>query len=411
MSRRPRPRRSLAPAPRPRASGLAAAILVAIAATLISSPSSSDAAGRRGIKATKLELKVRGSSVVARFGLSTKRRRRFKRIVVAVRDAEGQNLDFAHRSRVRASRRACRSRRLRSNCPSPTKRRFRTRLLVGGRSLAPGRYRAWVAYQLKGRRWFNSTPVKRFRVGVDAAVETSPEADRPPPTQSATLAFSDEFDDGAVDPERWAFRYPRSGDMIYSNWNNGEAQWYKPANVSESDGALNLTAKRETTVSPYSGRTFHYSSGMIQSKPSLNFRYGYMEARMRLPRGSGLWPAFWTWASNEQWPPEIDVMEFFGDNVTTTYHTYHYPGGNTGGKAFSADWSADWHTFAVDWRPDGLSWYVDGNLVKQTASAPRLDMYLIFNLAVSNGAKAPPPDGTTRFPATLSVDYVRVWKR
>src|SRR5215210_5353936 len=97
-----------------------------------------------------------------------------------------------------------------------------------------------------------------------------------------TLAFRDEFNDTALDTTKWDTKYPRSGDMAYSNWNNGEAQWYKAANISEGGGSLRLSAEREKTTSPYSGRTFNYASGLIQSKPAFNFRYGKMVARMKL---------------------------------------------------------------------------------------------------------------------------------
>jgi len=225
------------------------------------------------------------------------------------------------------------------------------------------------------------------------------------------LVFSDEFDDGVVDEAKWDFEYPRHGDMAHSNWDNGEAQWYKRENVTEVGGRLLLIARRERTVSPESGRAFGYSSGLIQSKPSFSFRYGYMEARMRLPKGSGLWPAFWTWPSNEQWPPEIDVMEFYGDNPTLTHQTYHYAGGSSGSEAAAEDWTSGWHTFAVDWRPDGLDWYVDRRRVKSAAKAPAVDMYLIANLAICSPKRCAAPDSSTRLPAALRVDYVRVWKR
>ena len=252
---------------------------------------------------------------------------------------------------------------------------------------------------------------RRARTWVsDAASTPAKPGSAGPPNGSSTLVFSDEFNDGALDESKWDWKYPRSGDMTYSNWNNGEAQWYKRANITEGNGQLELTAKREQTVSPYSGRVFDYSSGLIQSKPSFNFRYGYMEARMWLPKGSGFWPAFWTWPSNEQWPPEIDVMEFYGDNVERTYQTYHGSGSSTGSFTSSPDWTTGWHTFGVDWRPDGLTWYIDGQAVKSTSGSPSLDMYLIANLAIANGKGAPAPNAATPFPSPLRIDYIRVWK-
>ena len=224
------------------------------------------------------------------------------------------------------------------------------------------------------------------------------------------LAFSDEFNDTELDTSKWGWKYPRSGDMIHSNRDNGEAQWYRRENVTERDGHLRLVARRERTVSPYSGETFDYTSGLIQSKPSFNFRYGYMEARMRLPSGSGFWPAFWTWPSNEQWPPEIDVMEFYGDSLSRLYLAYHGEGGSTGTTVSTQDWTSGWHTFAVHWEPGRLTWYVDGVPRKTVDRAPALDMYLIANLAIANGDRAPAPSSSTPFPSALKIDYIRVWK-
>ena len=236
-------------------------------------------------------------------------------------------------------------------------------------------------------------------------------ANAQPPDGAWVLAFRDEFNDTELNTRKWDWKYPRSGDMRYSNWNNGEAQWYQHENVIERHGKLRLRALRERTVSPYSGRTFHYTSGMIQSKPSFNFRYGYMEARVRLPRGSGFWPAFWTWPSNEQWPPEIDAMEFYGDAPSRAYLTYHGEDRSTGTVISSRDWTDEWHTFAVDWRPGFLTWYVDGVARKVVADAPALDTYLIANLAIANGDRAPAPTAATQFPRALKIDYIRVWQR
>ena len=243
-----------------------------------------------------------------------------------------------------------------------------------------------------------------------APTPSSPDP-QPPPGGPWTLAFNDEFSDGALDEGKWATNYARSGDMMFSNSGNGEAQWYKRNNVVEVDGQLKLVAKREQTTSPCSGRSFDYSSGMVTSKKSFNFQQGYMEARMWLPKGSGFWPAFWTWPSNEQWPPEIDVMEFYGDNPGLTYHTNHFAGGSSGTTASSPDWTAGWHTFAVDWEAGRLRWFVDGNLVKTDTNSPAMNMYLIANLAICRSDRCPAPNGSTPFPSELKIDYMRVWKR
>jgi beta-glucanase (GH16 family) len=248
------------------------------------------------------------------------------------------------------------------------------------------------------------------------------------PDSSWALAFRDEFNDSSLDTVKWETHYAcgrqvlmectadfpqsRSGERLYSDWLNGEAQWYRPGNVTEGNGYLMLTAKREDTVSFTSGRLFNYTSGMVQSKPSFSFREGFMEARVQLPTGFGLWPAFWTWPENEQWPPEIDAFEFFGSHPTFLYLGYHDQERGSSSKAISAtDWRIGWHTIAVHWERRKLTWYIDGVARRVVHDDPALSMYMLATLAVCNGQKCPAPNSTTILPASLKMDYVRVWKR
>jgi Glycosyl hydrolases family 16/PA14 domain len=280
---------------------------------------------------------------------------------------------------------------------------------------SPGTYVYWAALYRDGS-WVNLLPQRELT--IERATPPPP-----PSTRAVTpkdgdddiaapsggpwkLAFHDEFADGALDTGKWSIRYPRSGAMCCSNQGNGEAQWYLPRNVVEQDGELHLVARREGV------NGFGYSSGLIQSKPSFSFTYGFAEARMRLPEGSGFWPAFWTWPQNEQWPPEIDAFEFYGDNVRNVYLTYHAPGGADQSIVTRPDWTSDWHTFAIDWRPGSIRWYIDGTQVKARSSADVSDipMYLIANLAIADGSNAPAPTSQTPLPSRLRIDWIRVWK-
>jgi beta-glucanase (GH16 family) len=249
-----------------------------------------------------------------------------------------------------------------------------------------------------------------------AATSAAPaDAAAAPPPGSWRLIFNEEFKGTTLNTSRWSTRYldRGNGDLQFSNRPNGEHQWYKRRNVKVGGGLLKLVALRERTVSPYSGRVFNYSSGMITSKPSLNFLYGYMEARVKFPKGSGLWPAFWTWSSDPAFAtPEIDVAEFFGDNPRRLYLIYHLMAGGAAAKILTAtDWTAKWHTVGVDWAPGRQTWYVDGVrrwTVSDNANRP---MYLVTNLAIAGSRIAPPPNKATRFPASYLVDHIRVWKR
>jgi beta-glucanase (GH16 family) len=247
-----------------------------------------------------------------------------------------------------------------------------------------------------------------------SACEQSTVASRHPPNDPpsrGSLIFRDEFNDAGLDARKWDSKYPRAGEQAYANPGNGEAQWYRRANVSEGGGYLSLVARRERARSAFSGRSFEYTSGLIQSKPSFSFERGYMEARVWLPRGSGVWPAFWAWPRNEQWPPEIDVFEFHGDDPEHLRLTYHSPDRGASTSAVRGeDWTLGWHTVGLEWDSRRLTWYVDGRVRKVVREAPDIPMYLILNLAISDGTRAPAATGGMPFPADLKVDYVRVWR-
>jgi beta-glucanase (GH16 family) len=248
----------------------------------------------------------------------------------------------------------------------------------------------------------------------DDAAGTPPSPITPPPGGPWTLSFHDEFEGQALDTTKWATRYPRPGDRAYSNADFGESQWYLPENVVVSEGVLRLVAKREDFTSPQTGTLFRYTSGMVQSKAAFSVQYGYIEARVRLPEGSGLWPSVWTWPENESSTPEIDVVAFYGDNVGRVYGGYHPEGGGQaqGYSAESSDWTAGWHVFAADWEPDRITFFIDGKEVERLpAAATTTALYLLVTFAVQDGTNAPAPNASTSFPSVFQVDYVRVWQR
>lgn len=214
------------------------------------------------------------------------------------------------------------------------------------------------------------------------------------------LQFQDEFDGNSLDLSKWRPNWLAGSDTAITKPVNGlEKSCYDPKQVSVADGELRLTAEKRTCQS------WQYASGLIQSNGKFNYTYGYAEARMWLPAGKGLWPAFWT--NGQNWPKdgEIDVLEAYGDDEAT-YH-YHYSCGSGdcgpgGGKVISGATSG-WHTYAVYWEPGKITWYYDGKEVwKYTTGVISVPHYLIANLGI-DGTNAP-------LPATLRVDYIRVWK-
>jgi Beta-glucanase/Beta-glucan synthetase len=222
--------------------------------------------------------------------------------------------------------------------------------------------------------------------------------------------FDDEFNGQSLDTTKWMPCY-HSGNC--TNSGNGEQEWYFPDNVSVNNGILTLSAEKKTFTGP-DGKTYHYASGMISSV-NFSFTYGYVEMRAKIAAGKGMWSAFWTLPTDGSWPPEIDVQETLGRDPTVAHMRYHY---GTSNSQVRADWqgpdfSAGWHTFAIDWEPDAVTWYIDGVARGQDTNAATVTnkpMYLLANLAV--GAPWPGvPDATTVFPAKYEIDYIRVWQR
>jgi beta-glucanase (GH16 family) len=173
----------------------------------------------------------------------------------------------------------------------------------------------------------------------------------------------------------------------------------------------------------YSPDDIDYLSGIINSYDSFKMTHGYVEARVKLPVGKGLWPAFWLLNTHYVGDaPEIDVMEFLGDNPSTVYHTYHYFDINNNWSKISTpsftstaqDWTHSFHTFGLAWSPNELVWYIDGVETRRiTNSDYKISaqaMYLILNLAVG-GQWPGDPDATTPFPATFEIDYIRAYKK
>ncbi len=240
------------------------------------------------------------------------------------------------------------------------------------------------------------------------------------------MIFHDEFNENALDTSKWTTCY--FNFKVGSNscdHDQGELELYQPGNVTISNGVLTLTADKKT-VDASNGQTYDYTSGMITTGPTtanpnnirFSFKYGYMEMRAKLPAGQGLWPAFWTLPTNLNWPPEIDVFEYLGNQTNVMNMHYHFPngsddGGDSGTKWTGPDFSAGWHTYAVDWEPNAITWYIDGVKRATYTDASQITsdpMYLVANLAVG-GEWPGAPDASTHFPALYQIDYIRVWQK
>lgn len=154
---------------------------------------------------------------------------------------------------------------------------------------------------------------------------------------------------------------------------------------------------------------FEYVSGLITTQPSFTQTYGYFEMRAKLPRGKGLWPAFWLLPADLSWPPEIDIMENVGD-PSKVYMTLHSNAAKVEGKEHPVS-PGEFHTYAVSWDKDQVVWFVDGREVRRekTPADMHKPMYMLANIA-SGGDWAGTPDATTPLPATLTIDFIRAYR-
>ncbi|MBY0406186.1 MAG: glycoside hydrolase family 16 protein, partial [Rickettsiales bacterium] len=175
-------------------------------------------------------------------------------------------------------------------------------------------------------------------------------------------------------------------------------------------------ALKKTALSP---TPTAYISGGLTSFP-YGQTYGVFEIVAKVPKGKGLWPAFWLIPVDKSWPPEIDVFEVLGSNPKTVYTTVHYKEGGIHKSMSKAhnlgvDLSADYHSYAVDWGPKQIKWYLDRKLVFTAPTPAQLvnkPCYLIANVAVGKRTSwGGPPDATTKFPAAMDIKTIRVWKK
>ena len=234
-----------------------------------------------------------------------------------------------------------------------------------------------------------------------------------------SLTFDEDFNDFLSSPDGsvgWMTTYTFGGETSRTLPGNKEVEYYSDKSVGENpftvnNGVLSIGASLAPEgTNPY-GLT--YDSGLITTDGSFNQLYGYFEVRAELPSGKGLWPAFWMLPVSADYASELDIFEVLGDNPNTVYQTVHdYGGSNTAGQAFIAsDTSAAFHSYGVDWEPDFITYYVDGQAVFKTATPASMKepMYMLLNLAVGGDGSWPgTPDRSTVFPADMKIDYVRV---
>ncbi|MGA8026739.1 MAG: glycoside hydrolase family 16 protein [Bryobacteraceae bacterium] len=241
------------------------------------------------------------------------------------------------------------------------------------------------------------------------------------PATNWKLIWSDEFNgakDAPPDSSKWTY------DLGAGGWGNHELEVYtkSPENISQ-DGEGHLVIRAVKTESGF-------TSARIKTQDKFTVEYGKIEARMKIPYGQGMWPAFWMLGNNiaaAGWSKcgEIDVMENIGKEPSVVHGTVHGPG-YSGAHGITSQYSLpggkplsdDFHVYGIEWGPNSIQFFLDGqpystvtpaSLPKGTVWVYDHPFFLLLNLAVGGGWPGN-PDATTVFPQTLLVDWVRVWQ-
>lgn len=232
-----------------------------------------------------------------------------------------------------------------------------------------------------------------------------------------TAVWTEEFStDGLPDPSKWNY------DIGGSGWGNNELQYYTDGlNANITSGILKITAKKES----YAGK--EYTSTRMVTKNKADWLYGRFEIKAKLPKGRGTWPAIWMLPTENAyggWPNsgEIDIMEHVGFNENTVHFTLHaggfYAANGKGSSKFIVGATDDFHLYRLDWTPYGIRGYFDNEKVFEYLNPGAgyftwpydKKFHLLLNIAVGGNWGGAQGVDNTIFPATMEVDYIKVYK-
>jgi beta-glucanase (GH16 family) len=251
-----------------------------------------------------------------------------------------------------------------------------------------------------------------------------------PPTSGSTLAWSDEFSSAngsAPDATKWAY------DLGGGGWGNQELESYtsRTQNAQIQNGNLVITALQENYTGT-DGIARNYTSARLKTQNLFTQAYGRFEARIKIPKGQGIWPAFWMLGndiSQNGWPKcgEIDIMENIGREPGIVHGSLHGPSSvahssdstSTVSLPPGKNYSDDFHIYAIQWEPGTVRFYVDSDNYATLTQAQwpvggqwvfDHPFFMIMNVAVG-GVWPGSPDASTQFPQQMLVDYVRVYSK
>ena len=241
-------------------------------------------------------------------------------------------------------------------------------------------------------------------------------------SQCPKLIWSDEFDGNTLNTSNWSYQLGDGCSINLCGWGNNELQWYKEENVQVANGLMTISAKRED----FNNKT--YTSARIRSINKVDVKYGRIESRMKLPKGQGIWPAFWMMPTANvygDWPfsGELDIMEYLGHETNMIHGTLHFgqawPNNRSTSSSFIKQGDGfhnDFHTYALEWTENNIKWFIDGYLYAEKGPQDLggqpwpfdQKFHFIYNMAVGGGWPGN-PNASTVFPQNFQIDYVRLY--
>lgn len=263
-------------------------------------------------------------------------------------------------------------------------------------------------------------PSARAASGDAGATTTAVRAStsKPPLPGSWKRIFLSSFSGKTLNTTTWSTCFPWAPDPAAgcANYSDGEIGWYLPSEVKVQGGVLNLEASEQATAGQSeSGQpeTFPWRSGMVDTFSSHEFKYGYVQVVAKIPAGAGLWSALYLLPRSEKWPPEIDILETHGEVPSIAQLTLHAVGLPQDHVLYNTheNLASKYHTYAVNWEPHSVTWYLDGKKVFQDSKGvPAQQMYFLAGMEI-DGLPGMAPNAKTPRTADFRIKSVTIWQK